>query len=100
VIFTVVNGDDDTVYIQRCGDRVTAAVERWRGDGPKGPRWGQYNGDACLAIYSMVPPALGPQAKHVGQIPGLPPGRYRLRLRLHLDGSVARTSASNAFVVA
>ena len=74
VPFVAVNTSRSPAYLSRCGDRVTAAVDRWE-DG----RWVEYSGDGCIAILPMAPLALQPRARYEGQRSIGEPGRYRLR---------------------
>lgn len=75
VSFTVTNRGGTSAAVSRCGERVTAALDR-----EEGGAWVQYSGDFCQAIYRMSPLPLAPgetleSVRMVGE-----PGRYRLRI--------------------
>lgn len=74
VPFRVENQGNSTIYLARCGERLTAVLDRWEGG-----QWVQHSGDACQAIYAMNPVPLAPGA-WLSNVRGVPePGRYRLR---------------------
>ena len=96
VTFSVTNLGNGSVWLERCGDRVMAAV-----DYAVGPGWVPYSGDACLAIYDMSPLELeaGTTVSSARSI--LKPGVYRIRLgfRETPGGDVSWDAVSDGFSV-
>ena len=95
VTFTAVNQANVTLFLASCGDRVMVAIDRWQDE-----QWRQYSGDACLAIYPMLPQPLeaGAAYRSSGAIREV--GRFRLRLGVG-DGTAPPdwNAVSNAFDV-
>lgn len=96
VSFVIENRGSRAVAVQRCGERVMAALDRRSQDG-----WVQYSGDACPATQSMVPLELASGARAGGSIAVQQAGTYRLRLGVDRGGGaqVMWTVTSNEFVV-
>lgn len=97
VSFTVTNiTDEATYYIDACGHRVSALVDRLE-DGD----WEQFYGAICLANLSAVPLVLGPHQRIESSVSVGHPGVYRLRLGV--KGNMAQQfdwiETSNSFVV-
>ena len=75
VTFTAVNQGNVTLFLASCGDRVMVATDRWQDE-----QWRQYSGDACLAIYPMLPRPLEAGAAYRSSGAFREVGRFRLRL--------------------
>lgn len=75
VSFSVTNTGESTVYLNRCGDRLTTALDRWESG-----HWVQFRSDLCLTVYNMAPLPLAVEEERVGARSVHHAGRYRLRL--------------------
>lgn len=75
VPWIVKNEGSETVYLSRCGDRLSFELEQWKNAG-----WVNASAAICPAIYSMVPLPLAPGEALRGRGTISAPGRYRLRL--------------------
>lgn len=75
VPFSVRNIGEETVYLARCGDSVSAELERWEGG-----EWVNAAAAICLAIYDMSPLPLGAGEMRRSAHGVHKPGRYRLRI--------------------
>ena len=75
VPWVVENEGSQTVYLSRCGDRLSFEVERWENSS-----WVNARSAVCITILNMTsrPLAPGEDLRGVEQISS--PGRYRLRL--------------------
>ncbi len=93
VMFTAVNQGNVTLFLASCGERVMVAIDRWQDD-----QWRQYSGDACLAIYPMLPQPLEAGAAYRSSGAFREVGRFRLRLGVG-DGTAPPewSGVSNAF---
>ncbi|HEX2191037.1 MAG TPA: hypothetical protein VHG51_19165 [Longimicrobiaceae bacterium] len=95
VRFTLRNDGPDVLGFGRCGQAVSAEVERRTADG-----WEQASGTVCPAVLLMVPLELPPGADYESGVPVAEPGRYRLRVTYGAPGRQhARAALSNEFVV-
>lgn len=74
IAFSVRNRGESTVYLNRCGERLTTLLDRWEGG-----RWVEFRSDICPAVYDMSPYPLDAQEERVGERAVHDPGRYRLR---------------------
>ncbi len=100
VTFSVTNLGNGSAWLERCGDRVMAAVDYAVGAG-----WVLYSEDWCLTIYANVPLELeaGTTVSSARRIARsiLKPGVYRLRLgfRETPGGDVSWDAVSDGFSV-
>ncbi len=96
VTFSVTNLGNGSVWLERCGDWVMAAV-----DYAVGPSWVPYSGARCLAIYVGGPLELEAGTTVSSARTILEPGVYRLRLgfRETPGGDVSWDAVSDGFSV-
>jgi hypothetical protein len=96
VAFRVTNAGTDTLFVARCGARLTVTVARLEAVG-----WVQRESGVCIATLPMSPIALPPGASLPGDRTVTAPGRYRLGLGLARSSSDAPdwTATSEAFDV-
>ena len=94
VPFVVENLGKRSVFLEQCGQRVMASVER-----RVGPRWEQYSGDACTTAVSRVRLEVPPGARVEASRVILDPGRFRLRPGVEVGSGVDWSYASRAFEV-
>lgn len=84
VPFTVTNGASTSVFLERCGGRVMAAVDKWTAQG-----WVQYSGDACTGVYSQALLELQPGSSTDAVRAVLDTGKFRLRISTGPASNVA-----------
>ena len=77
VPFTLANRSDQAVLMPRCGDALTAAVERWNGN-----EWIAYLSGICPAIYPMAPATLAKGSDRASAVSVSEPARFRLVVAL------------------
>jgi len=93
VPFTIANHGTGSVFVERCGDRIMAAVDRHEeGEWVRGY-------DACLGIYLMTRAEILPGQVLEGTRAILQPGEYRLRVAVDGGEEAAWSGASNRFTV-
>jgi hypothetical protein len=82
VAFVIRNTGDESIYLSRCGDRVSTVVERFdNGD------WRDVSGAACLAIYDMSPLLVHAGGYHRGLSTVHESGQYRFRFGVTYDSN-------------
>ena len=74
--FTVKNEGDASIYLPRCGDQVTVAVDR-----REGGEWRQAYSGICPAVNVSSPLELKPGESVRSVVSVGEPGRYRIRVR-------------------
>jgi hypothetical protein len=75
VPWVVENQASETVYLARCGDRLSFEIERW-----ENAAWVNAKAAICPAIYNMASLPLAPSEVLRGVEKISAPGRYRLRI--------------------
>lgn len=96
ISFSVRNTGDSTLYLDRCGERLTTLVDRWENG-----QWVHFRSDICLAVYEAYPWPLEVGEERVNLRTIHEPGRYRLRLGIsEVRGARSGwTAASPGFTV-
>ena len=94
--FSVTNEGDESIYLPRCGDQVSVAVDR-----REGGDWRQAYGGFCQAIYQSSPLELKPGESVRSVVTVGEAGRYRIRVRAaaSLESERSDEAVSNAFTV-
>jgi hypothetical protein len=96
VDFFISNQTDDAVYVPRCGDRFSVALER-----KEATVWTEVGGTACPAVLPMVPLYVGARETVPGELTVAEAGEYRFRLYYsgEMNGDVFTELRSNEFTV-
>jgi hypothetical protein len=94
--FTVTNDGDESIYLPRCGEQVTVAIDR-----RDGGDWRQAYSGICQAIYQATPLELKPGESVRSVVSVGEAGRYRIRVRAAASPESERfdEAVSNAFTV-
>lgn len=90
IAFSVRNTGDTTIYLSRCGEHLTTALDRWEQG-----QWVQVSSAICQTVHDMTPFPLHSMAERTGGRAVQHPGRYRLRL-----GTSEKQGARSRWVVA
>lgn len=94
--FTVKNEGDESLYLPRCGDEVSVAVDR-----REGGDWRQAYSGICQALSLSSPLELKPGESVRSVVSVGEAGRYRIRVRApaSLGSERFHEAVSNAFTV-
>jgi hypothetical protein len=94
--FTIVNGSQQVVLLDRCGPDITLTVEQRTIEG-----WTSYSGGVCNALLLSVPLELEPGESAAGEVGIGVEGEFRLRANFTLKETSSRGlgAPSPAFTV-